>query len=81
MNDGPLGSRMKEKGHQWRVIDQHVVGVDGKPPSDVVRFLDKAKGKGFPQVFLVDSDGRTRLQADLPKDPAALLQLITKAGG
>ncbi len=81
LNDKALAARFAEKGHTLRSVDKDVVGPDGKPPADVSRFLSRANGKPYPQVFLVDEKGKTRVQADLPADPAKLLDLIKQAGG
>lgn len=79
--DPALAARMAAKGHRWRIADRDVVGPDGKPPADLTRFLAATAGKPFPQVFLVDEQGRTRVQTDLPTRAADLLDIITKYGG
>lgn len=79
--DPALAARFRERGHRWRVVDKDVLGPDGQPPADVKRFLDQAKGKPYPTLFLVDDKGRTRFTAPVPATPAALLDLITKHGG
>lgn len=79
--DRALSARMAEKMHRWRIVDKDVVGPDGRPPADVARFLELAKGKKLPQLFLVDENGKTRLQSDLPLRASGLLELITKYGG
>lgn len=79
--DPTIAARFREKGHRFRVVDKDVIGVDGQPPADVRRFLDSARGKKLPQVFLVDKEGRTVVSGDLPTTPSGLLELIQKAGG
>lgn len=81
--DKALAARFKEKGHTWRVVDQNVVGVDGQAPADVKKFLDLAKGKQLPQVFITNEHGNAGLliQANLPATPAELLAFLTKWGG
>lgn len=81
LSDSKLIDRMNQKQHRFRVVDKDVVGPDGKPPQDIARFLDKAKGKPLPQLFLVDEKGHPRYSGDLPKSAAELLALIQKVGG
>lgn len=83
-NDQALASRFKEKGHKFRVVDQNVVGADGKPPGDIAPYLPLAAGKPLPQVFFIDmKDLSIRKQLDLPKtgQAAFVLSELTKAGG
>ena len=79
--DAALAARMQEKGHKFRVVDQNVVGPDGRPPADVARFLSAAAGKTLPRAFLVDQKGKAVWSGDLPKTPAALAELLQKYGG
>ena len=79
--DAALAARMQDKGHRFRVVDQNVVGPDGKPPADVARFLTAAAGKTLPRAFLVDQKGKAVWSGDLPKAPAALVELLQKYGG
>jgi hypothetical protein len=76
-----LNSYMASKKHKWRIVDKDVRTADGQPPADVARFLEAAKGKRYPQVFIVDSKGATIIATDLPKTPAELLALLQRAGG
>jgi hypothetical protein len=41
------------------VVDQDVVGPDGKPPAELLSFLAAAKGKPLPQLARKWSNGRT----------------------
>lgn len=79
--DKDLNARMKDKGHKWRIADKDVVDSEGKPPADLVRFLEASKGKNLPQLFLVDEKGKTLKQLDLPKTASGLLEEIKKVGG
>jgi hypothetical protein len=76
-----LAKRIKEKGHRWRVADLQVAGPDGKPPADLVKYLQLSGGKPAPQVFLVDETGAIRFQGEAPTKAADLIALITKYGG
>jgi len=79
--DKALSQRMLDKGHRWRAIDKDTVGTDGKTPVDVQRFIDAAKGKTMPQVFLVDEKGKTRYQGNLSGKASDLLSLLIRYGG
>jgi hypothetical protein len=79
--DPAVAERFREKGHQWRVVDKDVVGPDGKPPADITPYLSRAKGKAYPQVFLVDADGNLRFQGDAPAGAGDLLKLLDNHGG
>jgi len=79
--DKDLSARMKEKNHKFRIVDKDVVGPDGKPPEDLKRFLDAAKNKKLPQLFLVDGKGKTRFQGDCPDKASELIDRLKKVGG
>lgn len=64
-----------------RIADQNVVDPTGKPPRDLVPYLERAKGKPLPQVYLVGDDGTILYEGDLPKTPAELLATLRKVGG
>jgi hypothetical protein len=81
LTDKSLSDRFKEKGHKWRVVDKDVIGSDGNPPADVKRFLEAAKGKPLPQLFLVDEKGGVLKQLNCPSKVADLLAEIKKVGG
>ena len=85
-SDAALKARFAEKGHKWRVVDKDVVGPDNRPPADVVQFLDLARGKDYPMVFLVAiENGKRVIRFQGPIAPTAkaadLLALIQKWGG
>jgi hypothetical protein len=58
------------------VVDKDVVGADGKPPADVVPFLNDAKAKALPMVYLVDLKGKTVHSEPVPATPAAMIALL-----
>lgn len=80
-SDPVLNARMREKGHKWRIVDQNVVGPDGRPPADVARFMDLARGKALPQLYVVDQKGKLIEQGNLPATPADVSAWLTKLGG
>lgn len=80
--DPTLAVYMKSKGHKWRVVDQDVVGADGKTPADVARFIKDSKGKPLPQMYLVDNKGYQIGQGvPCPTTAAGILEAIKKVGG
>ncbi len=82
--DKTLAARFSEKGHRWRVVDKDVQGADGKPPEDVRQFLDEAKGKALPRLYLVSIEGGKRVvryAGNAPTTAAGLLELLNKHGG
>jgi hypothetical protein len=81
LSDPALTKRFTEKGHHWRVVDQHVLGVNGQTPADVAPYIAEAKTKTLPQVFLVTPQGRAVFKGDLPRTAAELLALIERHGG
>lgn len=64
-----------------RIADKDVVDATGQPPKDLVPYLNRAKGKALPQVYLVAPDGTVLMEGDLPKTPAELLAALRKVGG
>lgn len=78
--DPTLSKLMKDKGYRFRVVDKDVVDEKGNPPADVKRFMDLAKGKKYPQYFLLDADGGVVVTGDLPKTVNELADLFTKWG-
>lgn len=81
LNDKELVAYFKESNHHFRVVDKDVVGPDGTPPSPLVGYLNGAKGKTLPYVFLVNQSGDVLYRGAVPETPAEMLALIRKAGG
>lgn len=69
------------QGIKARRVDKDVVDAAGKPPADVARFLDDAKGKPLPRVYLVGGDGKQLYAGNLHDDPADLLKLLQQHAG
>lgn len=76
-----LAAYMREKGHSWRVVDQDVTDVNGKQPADIAPYMQLAKGKKLPQVFLVDDAGKLRFQGDCTMKADAMITLLKQWGG
>lgn len=83
LGDPTLAAYMKSRRHQWRVVDQNVLGPDKiNPPADVKRFLDQAKGQPLPQLYLVDSKGfQIGAGQACPMTSTGMIAAIKKVGG
>lgn len=64
-----------------RIADKDVVDASGQPPKDLAPYLNHAKGKGLPQLYLIAPDGTVLYEGDLPKTPAELIATVKKVGG
>lgn len=74
-----LDTRMKAKNHSWRIADKDVKNSEGKTPADLVDLIEKAKGKSYPQLFLVDKKSKeVVVQMDGPTKAADLLKVLDK---
>lgn len=78
--DKALADYRAAHGQKFRVVDRDVVGADGKPPADVVRFLDKAKAAKLPMIFLVGTDGKEVYSGPVPATAAELVDLLKAKG-
>lgn len=64
-----------------RIADKDVVDATGQPPKDLAPYLNHAKGKGLPQLYLIAPDGTVLYEGNLPKTPAELIATVKKVGG
>ena len=77
--DRKLADRIKAKATLWKVVDKDVVDASGKPPADMVPYLNLAAGKKLPILFLLDLDTRKLVyQGDAPMTAPAMLALLEK---
>lgn len=76
-----LAAYLREKGHSWRVVDKDVTDSSGKPPADIAKYIEAAKGKTLAQVFLIDSDGKLRHQGNCNFKVSEMIELLKKNGG
>lgn len=77
-----VAARFSEKGIRHRVVDKDGRSPNGLPPADVKRFIDEAKGKTLPRLYLLDDAGYEITPAqDMPNDTNKLLELLKKYGG
>jgi hypothetical protein len=79
-----VSDRWAAKGHLAPVLaDQNV--IDGKtklPPAKLVPYLNRAKGKSLPQLYLIDAaSGDVAFEGPAPDSPAEFLKLLDKVGG
>ena len=63
------------------IVDQDVTDGDGNMPSTVAGWIQRAKDKTLPWLFLVDENGREVASQALPTTPETFLELLTKYGG
>lgn len=82
LSNEALDARLKAKGHSLRIVDKDVIGSDGKTPADLVDLIEKAKGKSYPQLFLVDKKSKQVVsQCDGPTKAVDLLKVLDANGG
>ena len=79
-----LTDRWAAKGHTPPVLaDQNV--IDGKtkqPPTKLTPYLNRAKGKALPQLYLIDAaTGDVAYEGPAPESPAELLKILDRVGG
>lgn len=66
-------------GHRW--VDQDVKDATGQVPSDLKPWLDRAKGRKLPMIYLVGENGKILAEQDLPLTKDGLLALLQSAKG
>lgn len=76
LGDRDLASFLKAKGLRWRVVDKDVKTAAGETPPDVKPWIEDAKGKTLPQVYLVGKDGAKVYGGPCPKTAGELVKLI-----
>lgn len=79
-----LATRWKERSHLPPTIaDKDTKDPEtGTTPAKLKPYIDRARGKTLPQLYLVDSTtGDVLYEGPLPNTPAAMLDLLTKIGG
>lgn len=81
LTDPALFARIKERGHVFRVCDKDVKDATGGVPSDLKPWLERARGKPLPRLFVVAPDGAVLVDEVCPATAAGVLSLLTKAGG
>lgn len=61
-----------------RWVDQNVKDVTGNPPKDMAPWLNRAKGKNLPMVYLVTEKGEILFEGELPLTSDGFLTLLKK---
>jgi hypothetical protein len=78
-----LAARWLAKGHLPPIeVDQDVKDPDTKlPPAKLKPYLDRAKGKSLPQMYLIDAaTGVVLYEGPRPETPAALMTILDSIG-
>ena len=82
LGNNELAAHMAAKKEKFRVIDQNVKSANGQPPADVVRFLNQAKGKPLPQIYIVDKTGVQLNPGEAcPATAQGILDILARYGG
>jgi len=77
-----IEDKIERRAHRWRCCDPDGVDAKGKVPPGIQPYLDLAKGKPLPMLFLVAADTGDLLYADsLPHDEQTFLDLLNLIGG
>jgi len=63
------------------IVDQDVTDGDGNTPTTVAGWIERAKDKTLPWLFLVAENGREVASQALPTTPEKFLELLTRYGG
>lgn len=71
----------KLKQWNYRVADKDVVGIGGLPPKDLKPWLDRAKEKSLPWMFVIDGQGVEYFSGPVPNTPEGLLAELKKIAG
>lgn len=74
-----LAALIRERKLAVRIVDKDVRTPAGSPPADIARFLEQAKTKSLPRVWLVDTAGVPRAETEVPKAPTDFLAWLKKS--
>lgn len=66
---------------RWRIADKDVVDQGGRVPADLAPWLDKAKDKSLPYLFLIGPTGVIYHEGPLPLTVDGVLELIDRLKG
>jgi hypothetical protein len=81
LRDRALLELMAARKYVARVVDKDVRDGDGNVPRDVRPYVERARGKSLPQLYLVAKDGAVLYEGACPKTAADLVALLKKIGG
>jgi hypothetical protein len=76
LTDPGIRDYLHAKNWKTRVVDKDVVSKDGSTPADVRPWVEDAKGKTLPQLYLVGKDGAKVYGGACPRTAAELVKLI-----
>ena len=76
-----LWARIKDKGHDFQVVDKDVKDRTGQVPVNLKGWIDKTKDKKLPWLFLIGPDGTEVFSGPLPKLPVDLVAQLAAHGG
>lgn len=79
--DPRLAGVVRDQKLKYQVIDQHAVDAAGNPPAGLKGYLDRARGKKLPRVFVTDAGGKLLYEGDLPASSAGLAELLNRFKG
>ena len=71
---------VKSRGWRWRIADKDVVDASGKPPADLVPYLERGK-LGLPRLTILAESGKVLWEGKPPSTAPELLSLLKKVGG
>lgn len=74
--DPKVSAFFKNSGLAHAVIPVSAVDEKGQTPADAKKYLDEAKAKGTPRLFMVDDKGAVLKQQDMTYDPDAFVKLF-----
>lgn len=81
LNSEEAEKYIASKGWAWRKADKDVVDQNGQVPSDLSRWLERAKGKPLPYLIAADDGGMVIHEGPLPATAADLVALLKRLGG
>jgi hypothetical protein len=79
--DPALKDYIVKKGWKFRSTDKNVKDASGNTPADLKPYVDIAKDKTLPWLFVIDQSGKLPYEGALPSSPAEMLALLKKIGG
>ena len=79
--DAGVARYVREKGWRVRVADRDARDSRRQAPADLKPYVERARGKRLPYLFVVDAEGHARHEGPLPAGAAGLLEILKKVGG
>lgn len=79
--DRKLAERISAKNHKLRILDKDVRDSRGNVPKDVQPWIERAKSKKLPWLFLINQSGEILHEGELVNNPANLIRLLETIGG